>query len=105
MKVKILVFLMVCISFASAGTNYNEKIGIIRSPDSRPCLLFQLEGVTDAGGSGNPWFAIKQDHIGYDEIVSIMLAAKLSDRAIQVGTNNVPVEGCGHVEVTVIHLP
>ncbi|MBE0370889.1 hypothetical protein PAUR_b1012 [Pseudoalteromonas aurantia 208] len=69
-------------------------------------MLFQLKTVSNAGGSGNPWFALKQSHIGYNDIVSMLLAAKISNTKVHVSTNDRQVTQCGgHVEVTVVSLP
>lgn len=79
-----------------------HEIDYIRSPDTRPCMLFQLKGVTDAGGTGSPWFALPFAHHAYKEMVSMLLAAKMSGKSIDVSTADRLAAGCGHAEVTVI---
>ncbi len=97
-------FLLYLVAMVVSAADYpNKKIGYIRGPDTRPCLLFQLEGVTTAGNTGSPWFALSFSHPGYKDIFSIMLAAKMSGKTINVSTSN--NTACGHAEVMVIGLP
>ena len=106
MKKLLSIFAIMFSSLNVYATTYiNQELSIIRSPDTRPCMLFQLVSVPDAGGSGNPWFALKQNHIAYNEIVSMLLAAKMGMKKVSVSTNDKVVAECGHVEVTVVSLP
>ncbi|PHQ83182.1 MAG: hypothetical protein COB58_10635 [Thalassobium sp.] len=101
------IFLLVAcaISLSSYATTYKEKsVGYMRSPDDRPCLLFQLNGVSDVDGSGNAWFALPTGN-NYKDILSMLLAAKMSDRKVDVSTTGAVAEGCGHTEVVVIGIP
>ena len=87
------------ISSANAASHTNKQVADLLAPDYRPCTFFQLQGVAEADpvNPNNPWFAVPNDHIGYDEIVSMLITATTSQRQITVATNG--NLACGHARV------
>jgi len=82
-----------------AATHTNKEVAVFHSPDSRPCTFFTLTGVAEADPvvAGNPWFSIPQTHIGYKEIISVLLAARTVGKTVTVGTAG--TMACGHAAV------
>ncbi len=67
-------------------------------------MFFQLKGVTDAEGTGSPWFALsRESHLGFSETLSMLLAAKMAGKQIHVTASAQTV--CGHAQVQVIQVP
>ncbi len=103
--ITILLLMLITSGVATAGTYEWNNVSVIRSPDGRPCLFFQLKGVSNVDSTGNPWFVVKQSHVGYKEILSMIVAAKISGKTMSVSTSGNVVPECGHAEVVVVHLP
>ena len=76
--ITVLLLLLATSGVASAGTYEWNNISVIRSPDGRPCLFFQMKGVSNVDSTGNAWFVVKQSHVGYKEISSMIMAAKIT---------------------------
>lgn len=87
-----------CFSWAQA-THYDKPVLIVHSPDTRDCVFFQLSGVTvaDPVTPGVPWFALPKTHLGYKEIVSMLLMARVTGKTITVATSG--GLACGHAEI------
>ena len=104
------LFLIVPVLVGAAGpgnattTHERKTVLVFHSPDTRPCSFFRLEGVAEADPvvPGRWWFAIPQDHIGYDEIVAMMIAAHTTGRPVDVVTDGTVV--CGHARVGLVRL-
>lgn len=97
----IICFLFVFSSLnAGAEAHVDKKISTLHSPDARACSFFRLEGVAQADEitPNNPWFGLSFSHPAYDQIFSMMLAARISERTITVVTKSSVV--CGHAEVS-----
>ena len=103
--ITVLLLLLATSGVASAGTYEWNNISVIRSPDGRPCLFFQMKGVSNVDLTGHAWFVVKQSHVGYKEISSMIMAAKITGKAMSVSTSGNVVPECGHAEVVVVHLP
>lgn len=102
---KYILFIFVVASYSVMAEDYSDKkVGIVRSPDGRPCTLFQLIGVNQADPAipEAPWFAIRQNNPGYKEMLSMIMSAKLTYRLVSVSTSgNI---ACDHADVSVVHL-
>ncbi len=57
--------------------------------DNRTCLFFTLQGVSEANPvvPGFPWFAIAKSNANYQEMLSMVLSAKLAGKPIGVNTD------------------
>jgi hypothetical protein len=102
---KYILFLLLIASWSAIAEEHSDKkIGTIRSPDGRPCILFQLIGVSQADPAipEVPWFAIRQNNPGYKEMLSMIMSAKLTDKLVSVSTSG--SIACDHADVSVIHL-
>lgn len=86
---------------AIADSHIGKQVSAIHSPDSRPCTFFKLNGVTDADSAtpGNPWFAVPQTHLGYDEILSMLITAYTTQTQMSVVTSGL---SCGHASVSYV---
>ena len=82
------------------AANYSGKLETIHSPDTRPCLFFRIIGVPEATPSieNDPWFAVSKEHIGYDEINTLLFSAYMAEKEIIVHTSS--ELQCGHAEVS-----
>jgi len=87
-----------------ARGHVNKEVLTIHSPDSRPCTFFKLKSVAEADSSvpTNPWFAVPTAHNGHDVIVSMLLAAFMSGKKVNVSTTG-GVE-CGHAAISNVHF-
>lgn len=99
------LILSMSVSSILADTYEWHNVSVVRSPDDRPCLFFQLKDVPNVDSTGNAWFVVKQTHIGYKEILSMIISAKMAEKTISVSTSGSIVPECGHAEVVVVHLP
>ena len=102
--VAIIFILSANYSFGANQIYNNKEISIMRM-DYRPCVLFQLKDVPDAGGTGSPWFALRDTHIHQKEIMSVLISAKVSGKKVDVEATSTVLADCGHSEVQVVHLP
>lgn len=84
--------------------HYAKQVSTIQSPDTRPCLFFQLAGetVADPIVPGNPWFAVSRDHPAYKEITNMLLVAKITSQTVSVYTTG--QIKCGLAEVIIVAL-
>ncbi|MCW2404413.1 hypothetical protein M2336_001042 [Sphingobium sp. B1D7B] len=71
--------------------------------DERACAFFLLDGVpnSDPVVTGD-WFALPKSATNYQEMVSILLSAKLSRQTVDVGTDG--TTSCGWATVKQINL-
>jgi hypothetical protein len=81
----------------------NLTVADVHSPDARTCTFFMLTGVgqADPVNPGSPWFGVPKTHAGYREIVSILMAARLTGRPVNVTTTGqvvCGVAGVNHVD-------
>lgn len=90
---------------ANAASHLNKTVTVIQSVEySRLCSFFQLEGVSEADPAvpGNAWFALPQDHPGYDELVAMIISAQAGDGKVDVFTDgNI---ACDHARIRMIRL-
>jgi hypothetical protein len=84
---------------AMSAQNYTAPIAQIQSPNyNEDCVWFTLVGVPQADPilPNSPWFALPRTQVGYSEIYSILLAAKLSGSSVNVVTTGAAAGGaCG----------
>ncbi len=92
-------------TFSQDVSNYSSKTVEIMRLDGRPCLLFQLTGVSNVGNTGSPWIALKNTHPNFSSIVSILLSAKMADRVVHVSASHTVAQECGHAEATAVQMP
>ncbi|WP_035056211.1 hypothetical protein [Andreprevotia chitinilytica] len=93
-----------------AAINYYDngyQIGVVRPGGDRPCMLFQLVGVSQSDPTvapGSPWFSIPQTAPGYKDMVATILMAKATSKPIFVQTSGQSPAECGHTGVATIQL-
>ncbi len=85
-----------------AGSFMDKDIGVISSPDGRPCTFSQLKGISNVDDTGNSWIVIKEGRSGYKEMTSMLLAAKMAGKKIHVSTTGQVQQECGHAEAYVV---
>lgn len=101
-KRKVLAFALIVGTLPSIGVaviHTSKEVAVFHSPDERPCTFFRLTGVAEADPvvADNPWFTIPQNHIGYKEITSVLLAARTAGKTVTVATTG--TTACGHAAV------
>ncbi len=81
-----------------------KAVAIVHSPDSRDCVFFQLVGVSEADqvAPGNPWFAVPKSHLGFKEIFSMLITARVTGQSVYVSTES--SLSCGHPTVRTVLL-
>src|SRR5262249_15344953 len=92
-------------------THTGAHIGTVQSPEpNRDCFFFTLVGVTKAEPQVNPtqlndpWFAVPRTHLGFREILAIVLTASSLVRSVEVLTTG--SAACGEAGVNrVLLLP
>lgn len=64
--------------------------------DTRPCVFFTLQGVQQADpvNPNQPWFALPTSHPMFQQILAMLLTAKMSQAHIDVYTTGVPIATC-----------
>lgn len=89
---------------ASAGTNRGNQHVAVTQIDVRPCLFFQLQGVSEADPvvPSAPWFAISTSNPNYQTLASKLLSAKLSNQPLNVQTDG--STSCGYATAAVLGL-
>lgn len=90
---------------ALAAQNHIDKtLTIVHASDGRPCTFFQLAGVSEADpvSLGSPWFALSMSHVGYKDIMAMLVTAKAMQLPIQVTTSG--QLACGLSAVTTVLL-
>jgi hypothetical protein len=87
-----------------ATTHTSKQVTVIHSPDGRECTFFMLTGVAEADpvSAGNAWFAVPKTHVGYKEIVSFLMTARITGESVTVSTSG--TLACGHASVTAVLL-
>jgi hypothetical protein len=84
---------------AFAVQSHTAPLAQFQSPNyNEDCVWFTLAGVPQADPlvPNSPWFALSRSQIGYNEVYSILLAAKLSGSSLNVVTTGAPAGGaCG----------
>ena len=98
---KIILLVFCAFSMNAYCGKYESTVGIVRSMDDRPCILFQLSGVSDVDDTGSAWVALHKDIQGFDQTFSMLLAAKMSDGVVILNTSG---SECGHAKATVVHI-
>jgi hypothetical protein len=85
---------------AFALVHENKEVSLFHSPDTRECVFFQLNGVSEADPvtPGVSWFAIPKTHAGYKEIVAALVLARHTGKPLRW------VATCGHAAVHNIGL-
>lgn len=90
---------------ANGASHLDKSVTVIQSVEySWLCSFFQLEGVSEADPAvpGNAWFALPQDHPGYDELVAMIISAQAGDGKVDVFTDgNI---ACDHARIRMIRL-
>ena|SRR5437868_9538604 len=100
----ILWSLMACGAFVAGpvgATVRNAKVGQLSSTYiNSDCILFTLEGVTEADGSvqNNPWYSIPRSQFGSKDAYAMLLAAKLSGQSVWVAPTGL-ASTCGYAGV------
>lgn len=94
-------------SHAADFTGSGYPVGTIRSPDGRPCTFFTLVGVNQADPAvpNSPWFVISQSAVGYKEMLTLLLSAKMTGKPVYLSTSGNLVAACGQAEVIVVMMP
>lgn len=98
---KILFLIVLMLPMNSYSGKYESTVGIVRSMDDRPCILFQLSGIANVDETGSAWVALHKDIQGFDQTFSMLLAAKMSKSVVILNTSGTE---CGHAKATVIHI-
>lgn len=88
-------------------TGNGYQVGMIRSPDGRPCTFFTLNGVSVADPilPNSPWFVIPQSAVGYKEMLALLVSAKLTAKPLFVSTTGSVNTACGAAEAYVVTVP
>ena len=94
--------MLVAVTATAQAVTYNSAtISFLQSPTpNAACMLFTLPGVTTADPivPGQAWIGVPNTQIGYQEIVAILISAKLSGSPMQVTTTGALAGGtCGSV--------
>lgn len=86
-------------STAAVQMYHGKRVFEIHVDTTRPCVLFRLDGITDAdpANPGSPWFAVLRTHGAYDELFAMLLSAKVSNRNISIWTDGITTaaDACG----------
>jgi hypothetical protein len=105
---RIRMLLATCVLFVPAiglATQHSgRQVVQLHSPDTRECTFFMLTGVAEADPvlPGNPWFAVPKTHVGYKEIVSFLMTARITGESLTVYTAG--TTACGHATVSAVLL-
>lgn len=96
-------------STAAVQTYSAKRVFEMHVETTRPCVLFRLDGVTDAdpANPGSPWFAVLRTHSAYNELFAMLLSAKVSNRNISIYTDGITTaaDACGpFAKVNVLFL-
>jgi len=87
-------------SIAWCGAHNNHQVLTVFSPDSsRPCLFFQMDGVSEADPivAASPWFAVPMSHNGYNLIQAMLLTLFTAGKNLNIKTTG--GTACGFAEV------
>ncbi|MEG3126133.1 hypothetical protein [Sphingomonas sp. GB1N7] len=89
---------------ASANTYRSNQHVNWTQIDSRPCLFFNLRGVSEADPvlPGEEWFAVPTSNPNYTTFASIILSAKLSNQPVSISTDG--TISCGYATAVAISL-
>ncbi len=85
-----------------ALTHTGKTVEVLHSPDGGNCAFFMLTGIRQADPvvPNGQWFAVPQTHVGYKEMLAILMVARLDGRPITVVTTG--DIACGHAGVAAI---
>lgn len=94
---------------ASASQQYTSTVSVVQSPNyNANCFYFQLTGVSQADpiNPNDPWFGVPSTQNGYNEIVSMVIAAHISGSTVEVVTTGAAAGGgCGsYAQIAWINL-
>ena len=85
----------------AATSRSNQSIQDIQA-DSRPCLFFNLAGVSEADPAvpAQIWFTIPTSNANYQTQASIILSSKVAGKPLRVQTDG--TVSCGYATASVI---
>lgn len=85
---------------------YGKSLTYLGGGDSRPCVFFTLDGVTEAVPAvpGSGWFVLPKTHPQFKESYALLLSAKLTGKQVNISTSG-SVDPCGHAQVVAVGLP
>ncbi len=103
----LLIFAFSAVSTAACAQGWfaDKTIATLGGGDSRPCVFFTLQGVTEAVAAvpGSPWFVLPKIHSQFKETFALLLSAKLTGKQVHIATTGV-VHACGHAEVVSVQF-
>jgi len=101
------LFVILCFASSSAlcADFWGKSIGYLGGGDSRPCVFFNLVGVSPADPAlpGVDWFVLPKTHPQFKESFALLMAAKLTGKLINVTTTGL-IDPCGHAQVASVAL-
>ena len=96
-----------CIGLVSSPGNatfFGAKTVAEVLADSRPCIFFWLNGVSQSDATVNgAWFAIPRSAPNADFLISALLSAKLTGKPVNISTDG--TMSCGWTTATQLTLP
>lgn len=101
-----IIFALAVMLHPAIGTavgHSGKEVSMIETSSGAPCTYFQLNGVGEADPvvANSPYFAVSQTHVGYKEIISILLVARTTGKVLTVVTTG--GVACGHAAVSRIN--
>ncbi|AIW18809.1 hypothetical protein F0267_23135 [Vibrio coralliilyticus] len=106
MKIIKVLFLVVATisSDALSRAHYNKVVDQVQIDSSSGCLLFSLEGVTEADPvkPNGPWFSMHPDNASKQAVLSVLLLSHASGSQVKVTTTG--GTQCGHAEFHTVRL-
>ena len=102
-----IMFVVFAVSTVACAQGWfpDKTIAALGGGDTRPCVFFTLQGVTEAVAAvpGSPWFVLPKIHSQFKETFALLLSAKLTGKQVHIATTGV-VHACGHAEVVSVQF-